>query len=89
MTEYLNADENMALVLDLIRQERQGVRLQFVTGPYTAFVATGALQLAWRHPGMGNFRDMIRDLGEQLTAAFDEPTRALIAKGWDIDYDLP
>lgn len=81
---------DLDLVRALLQAEKAGERREIIMGPFTAFVAVGALQLAWRHPNMDTkTADTIRSLGEQLSTMLAPDVQALLAKGWDRAYDVP
>lgn len=59
---------------------------------FVAFQLVGALQLAWRHPGLSDTqRTTIENFGRGLQAAFvgpDTPQLALtLEQGWRPEYD--
>lgn len=84
-------EPDLDLVVALGIAEQNGARHPLLIGPFTAFCAIGALQLAWRHPGLAGTPtgDRVRDLGEQLTALFEPKVQDVLAKGWDRGHDVP
>jgi len=79
----------MAKELELLRG-RGPLDLQI--DQFAAFQVIGALQLAWRHPGLDeHLRGAIESFGRQLQAAFDRPDTPQIAltleQGWRREYD--
>lgn len=85
----MTAAAELDLVRALVAAENAGDRREIVIGPFTAFVAVGALQLAWRHPQMnGRTGATIRDLGEQLSVLLGPEVQVLLAKGWDRAHDV-
>lgn len=76
---------------DLARQEAQGTRVPISVGPYTAFVLIGAIQMAYRHPGMNadpRLAAMLKTVGGLLESMFAAgPLQQLLADGWDTSRD--
>jgi hypothetical protein len=87
----LTDEPDFELAKALALAELNGARQSVLIGPFTAFCAIGALQLAWRHPELCNTPtgDRVRDLGEQLSAMFEPKVQDLLAKGWDRGHDKP
>jgi hypothetical protein len=79
-------------IIEFYQDERDGTaqKAEVRIGPFTAFVAIGALQLAWRHPEMTQHnRDAIEHLARQLQVLFSGEMADLLEQGWDTSLDRP
>lgn len=66
--------------------------IEMAFDPRSAWVLMSAVQLAWRHPGLGDaMRENLWRLGHAIETAFrDDPEGArYAAQGWEIEYDGP
>lgn len=58
---------------------------------FEIFIALSAIQLAWRHPGIGEeLREHLHKLGHLLQRQFDSHTvlAVLAETGWDTSVDV-
>lgn len=65
-----------------------GLRISLEMDVPLAWTLIGAVQLACRHPLMGeHVADVLRDLARDLQSQFPEPLASLVDRGWDPLYD--
>lgn len=59
-------------------------------GPLSAYLLVASLQLAWRHPDLGEFtRNFIEKFGRGIQGCFaGTPVGALLESGWDETQDV-
>jgi hypothetical protein len=83
--------EYVEYLKQLIELEQAGERSTLSMGPYTAIMIIGAVQLAWRHPGMNpTMCSTLHDLIDQMEPWFVGTLgQEIIAKGWDTSEDRP
>jgi hypothetical protein len=78
-------------MLEIIAAEKRGERAPLLIGPFAAFSAIGLLQLATRHPDLGDaVKTSAYELIHALAKLFDgTPGQDLITRGFDPGEDVP
>lgn len=78
------------IVRGLIEAEARGdEKTTLVLGPYAAYMIITTIQLATRHPDVGEpLKEQLRDIARQFESMFAGlPAGELLALGWDPRYD--
>lgn len=90
----MNTEETMRaqLMAAEIRNIRARGPINVKVDQFAAFQLVGALQVAWRHPGLSDdMRDTIEQFGRGLQQAFDGPETPQLAltleQGWNREFD--
>jgi hypothetical protein len=79
---------DLAVIERLAQAEVDGDRRDFQLGPFTVYLLVCAIQLAVRHPDLGDeLRERYVDAGRRLQACFAGPTYDVLEKGWHARYD--
>lgn len=85
-------DTDLQWVHRLAHLEKAGERTELHIGPFTAWTLIGMIQLAARHPNFEGspLMEIAHGFVDQFAPLFaGTPGEALIAKGWDPDFDRP
>jgi hypothetical protein len=83
--------ETIRALTELVRDEQAGRAKPGTVsiGPFSAFIVIGALQLAWRHPGMPPaHKEIIEGMARQMQGWFGGHLAAQLERGWDPSQDV-
>jgi hypothetical protein len=86
----MNDAEKKALLWELAvaEQSHRHTHIPLLIGPFSAYCLVAALQLACRHPDLGDaMAETMEHLGRSVTAGLPPPVQAVLEEGWNPDLD--